>query len=126
MDIDTVLRSEMSNLNKNLIRRRKNLKDLLDKPIIEESSGNAHLNIDCLMQIAQNCNLPMSSIMLPITFFVPAGLYEGYILSEEDARVVTSLGVKCQHRSGKYWVSKHEIRELEHKFSGCFQSMIMP
>jgi len=121
-----VLREELSNVNRGIIKNRRSLRELLRDPEIFDGRQSVRVSLDCLERIASSCNLPQSQILLPITFFVPAGLYEGYVLSEIDARVIESLGVSVRERAGKYWVRKHDIRNLESRFTGCFQSVILP
>jgi uncharacterized protein (UPF0216 family) len=126
MKLETIIQGDISSINRNLIKKRVSIEELLKHPVIIEGHREIKVEESCIKTIVERCHLPLSEIKLPITFFVPAGLYEGYVLSETDARVLRALGVECSHRGGKYWLGKHIIRSLERNFAGCFQSMVLP
>jgi len=126
MVIENILQHEILNLNRDIIKRRVPLNKLLDNPVIKDGSREIKVSVECLEKIASSCNLPQSSILLPITFFIPAGSYEGYLTSERDSEVVESLGYETQERNGKFWIPKYKIRKLETLCPGLFQSVIVP
>ncbi len=122
MSIENIIKHEMLTVNRGIIKKRKCLKDLLSQPMID----GVRLDEKCLKKIAENCSLPLEDILLPITFFVPAGLDEGYLQVENDARVVESFNVRVVHRNKLFWVKKYEIRRLITQHPGCFQMIILP
>ncbi len=126
MVIENILQNDILGINRDLIKKRVSLEKLLKEPVIETSTGAVNLDINCLDRIAQNCNLPKSQIFLPITFFIPAGSYEGYILSKNDAEVVSSLEFDLHLRKDRYWLPKYQIRKLIRDCPWIFQSVIVP
>ncbi len=126
MVIENIIQHELQSINREIVKKRVCLKDLLEKPEIEERNRKIKLNRECLENIAKNCHLPLSQIFIPITFFIPAGSYEGYLTSSKDVEIVESLGMKMIKRGDKYWLPKYKIRALERNCSGVFQSIILP
>ena len=122
MGIENIIREEMLNVNRGIIKKRKKLSDLLEDPTIE---GN-RIDEKCLKIIADKCTLPTDEILLPITFFIPAGLDEGYLQVGNDARVAESLDVHVVLRNDLFWVKKYEIRKLVLNYPGCFQMIVLP
>ncbi len=122
MGIENILKEEMLNVNRGIIKKRKSLKNLLSDPRIDD----VKLDEKCLRKIAERCTLPLDEILLPITFFLSAGLDEGYLQVENDARVVESLDIRVVARNGLFWVKKYDIRKLVTKYPGCFQMIILP
>ncbi len=122
MGIENIIREEILNVNRGIIKKRRKLRDLLDNPIIE---GNK-VDENCLKTVAEKCTLPLDEILLPITFFIPAGLDEGYLQVENDAKVIESLGVNVVQRNDLFWVKKYEIRKLTLNYHGCIQMIILP
>ncbi len=126
MVIENIIQQDILSINKEIIKKRVSLQKLLEKPVIEEKGKKIKIRKECLERIAEHCNLPQSQIFLPITFFIPAGSYEGYILSSVDAEVLASLGYTTYLREDKYWLAKHKIRKLISSCPGVFQSIILP
>ncbi len=126
MVIENILREEILGVNKKIVKKRENLKKLLKEPVIEDENNKIFLNAICLKEIEKKCNLPVESIFLPITFFIPSGLSEGYVIDERDSRVVEVFIENIQKRNGKFWIEKYRIRELVNKYRGCFQIIILP
>jgi uncharacterized protein (UPF0216 family) len=126
MVIENILQNEILEINKEIIKKRVSLEKLLKEPFIESSNKVIQLDKNCLERIAKNCNLPKSQIFLPITFFIPAGSYEGYILSKNDAEVVSALEFDLHLRNDRYWLPKYQIRKLIRDCPGIFQSVIVP
>jgi len=126
MVIENILQHEILGLNRDIIKRRVPLKSLLENPVIKEGDREIRVSEECLQRIAGSCNLPQDSIFLPITFFIPAGSYEGYLTSEGDYEVVSSLGYDLYKRGDKYWIAKYKIRKLVASCPGVFQSVIVP
>ena len=122
MGIENIIREEMLNVNRGIIKKRKKLSELLKNPIIE----GKRIDEKCLKLIAERCTLPLDEVLLPITFFVPAGLDEGYLQVENDAKVIESLGIRAVLRNELFWVKKYEIRKLVLNYPGCFQMIILP
>jgi len=126
MVIENILQHEILSLNREIIKRRVPLSKLLENPVIKDGEREIKVSVECLEKIASSCNLPQSSILLPITFFIPAGSYEGYLTSASDSEVVESLGYKVQERNGKFWIPKYKIRKLQSECLELFQSVIVP
>ena len=122
MGIENIIREEMLNVNRGIIKKRKKLSELLKNPIIE----GERIDEKCLKTIVERCTLPFDEILLPITFFVPAGLDEGYLQVESDAKVVESLGIHAVPRNNLFWIKKYEIKKLVLNNHGCFQMIILP
>ncbi len=126
MVIENIIQHEILGLNRDVIKRRISLKKLLENPVIHDGDREIKVSRECLEKIAKSCNLPQDSILLPITFFIPAGSYEGYLTSEKDYEVVSSLGYELYEREGRYWIAKYKIRKLVTSCPGVFQSVIVP
>ncbi len=126
MVIENILSYEIGALNKSIIRHRKSLEQLLQDPYLLSKNGKLKLSRDCLERIKENCSLPVSEIMLPVTFFIPAGSYEGYLQMPRDAEIVEALGYELHRRGDRFWLAKHRIRELERKCPGVVQSVLLP
>ena len=126
MVIENILQHEILGMNRDIIKNRVSLKKLLENPVIYEGNKEVHLDRGSLEKIKNSCNLPVDSIFLPITFFIPAGSYEGYLLSKNDYEVVNSLGFDLHERNGRFWMAKYKIRKLIAQYPGIFQSIIVP
>jgi len=126
MSIENILNHELASVNSGIIKARAPLKKLLEQGEMLDGNKKIQLDKGCLESIAEHCNLPASDIYLPITFFVPAGLDEGYIMSENDARVVESLGIVVRARNSRFWVKKYDIAYLVVNFKNCFQRVFVP
>jgi len=126
MVIENIIQRDILGINKEIIKKRVALQALLKNPVIVEGGKKIRMDKECLERIAKQCNLPQSQIFLPITFFIPAGSYEGYISSEEDCKVVSSLGYVLYERNGRFWIAKYKIRKLVSSCPGVFQSIIVP
>ncbi len=126
MDIENLIKNEISTVNKGIIRSRAPVSILMNEPALKDDGNTVKLNENCIHRIVDNCNLPLSAIYLPITFFVPYGLGEGYLLSEKDARVVEIFRIETSFRAGKYWVKNYEINRLIAHYNGCFQKVFIP
>ena len=126
MVIENIIQQDILSINKEIIKKRVSLQKLLKEPVIEEGGKKIKIREECLERITEQCNLPQYQIFLPITFFIPARSYEGYIISPTDAEVLASLGYPTSLREDKYWLAKHKIRKLEHLCPSIFQSIIVP
>ena len=126
MGLENILREEILSVNRGVIKKRRRLSELLEDPVIRDGKREVHLSEECLGLIAEKCNLPLDEILLPITFFIPAGLSEGYVQTIEDARVLEAMGLTVRERNHLFWVKKYEIRSIVAKYPGCFQSIIVP
>lgn len=126
MVIENILQHEIMQINQEIIRKRVCIRELLENPVIEERNRKIHVSEGCIERIARECNLPLSDIFLPITFFIPAGSYEGYITSPNDSEILNALGIELSKRGGKYWLAKYRIRKLESMCKGIVQSVILP
>lgn len=124
VDIETVLRIELGRINQGIVKARRALSSLLDDPVIRDGERCIRMNTEALENIRRKCTLPSTRIFLPITFYLPAGSYECYLLSRGDATVVRDLGLNPDERGGRFWVAKWKVRELTKRYPGCFQVII--
>ncbi len=122
MGIENVLHEEILSVNRGIIKKRKRLSQLKNDPVIE----NVKIDEKCIEEITRKSILPEDSILLPITFFIPSGLSEGYVVDERDARIVELFVEGIQKRDNKFWIKKYRIRELVNRYRGCFQVIILP
>ncbi len=123
-DLETILRFDLSRINAGIIRTRKNLASLLEDPTIRDGERTVRIPVEHLEDIRRKCTLPSTRILLPITFYLPAGSYECYLLSRDDATVVRDLGLNPDERCGRFWVPKWMMRGLIRQYPGCFQVVI--
>jgi len=117
VSIDNILREEIASINRGIIRERKSLEKLLRNPTL----GGNELDLEKLKYIAEKVSLPLSRVLLPITIFLPAKSSEGYVVTEEDARVIEDLGYKISKRDNKYFLPKRSAQQLVRRFPFCFQ-----
>jgi len=117
VSIDNILREEIASINRGIIRERKSLEKLLRNPIL----GGNELDLEKLKYIAEKVSLPLSRVLLPITIFVPARSSEGYVVTEEDARVIEDLGCRVSKRENGYFLAKRSAQQLVRRFPFCFQ-----
>ncbi len=125
MDLEKVLNVEMLSVNRGIIKKRKNILQLLKEPYFEYGKNKVKIDEKCVKKIAENITLPLESIFLPVSFFIPAGLDEGYIQDERDVRILEIFEIMAVQRGDRCWVKKYEIRGLVAKYPGCFQSIIV-
>ena len=126
MVIENILREEILGINKGIVKKRVSIKKLLEEPVIEENERKIKIDAEKLNTIAKATNLPLDSIFIPITFFIPPRSYEGYLMDWRDARLLEDLGYEVHERAGKYWISKYKIRKIIVEYPGIFQSVILP
>ncbi len=126
MVIENILKEELMGINRGMVKRRVSLKRLLKEPVIEDGNQRIKINPEKLREIAEATNLPLDSVFIPITFFIPSNSYEGYLMDAKDARVVEDMGYELHERNGRYWISKYKIRKLIAQYPGIFQSVIVP
>ncbi len=126
MVIENILQHEIMQINREIIRKRVCIRELLEDPLIRDGNRKIPVNEECIARIASGCTLPLSDIFLPVTFFIPAGSYEGYITSSKDAEILNALGIELSKRGEKYWLAKYRIRKLERTCLGIVQSVILP
>jgi len=126
MVIENILREEILGINRGLIKKRVSLKRLLEDSVIRDSEREVKLEREMLEEIARLVSLPLDSIFFPITFFIPSGSYEGYVLDRRDAKILEDIGENIHERDGRFWIPKHRIRKLESQYRGLFQSILLP
>ncbi len=126
MVIENILKQEMLNVNRGVIKGRKSLKSLLEKPFVESQGRKIEVDESILREIAEKTTYPLSQIFFPVNFFIPAGSYEGYVQGEDEREVLSVLGIEVVERAGRYWVKKYTIRRLCRDYPGLFQSIILP
>lgn len=126
MVIENILKEEILGINRGLIKKKVSLKSLLKEPVIRDSAIELKVEEEKLKEIARIASLPLDSIFFPITFFIPSGSYEGYVMDWKDAKLLEDMGFELHKRDGKYWIPKYQIRKLVSQYRGLFQSVILP
>ena len=119
--LTTLLKTELSSVNRGIVKRRKSLADLLKNPVFEEGDNIVELDKNILEEIANKLTSPSSEVLFPVTIYLPSGTSEGYITGEREAKTADDLGADGISRGGKYWVQKYRARSLSHKYPGLFQ-----
>ena len=119
--LTNLLKTELSSINKGIIKRRKSLADLIDNPVIGDGDTVVELDKSMLEEISKKLTSPSFEVFFPVTVYLPSGTSEGYITGEREARTADELGAGGIKRGGKYWVQKYRARSLSHKYPGLFQ-----
>ena len=119
--LTTLLKTELSSVNRGIVKRRKSLADLLKNPVFEEGDNTIELDKAILEEIANKLTSPSSEVLFPVTVYLPSGTSEGYITGEREAKTADELGADGILRGGKYWVQKYRARSLSRKYPGLFQ-----
>jgi len=119
--LTTLLKTELSSINRGIVKRRKSLADLLKNPVFEEGDNTIELDKAILEEIANKLTSPSSEVLFPVTVYLPSGTSEGYITGEREAKTADELGADGIFRGGKYWVQKYRARSLSRKYPGLFQ-----
>ena len=119
--LSTLLKTELSSINRGIIKRRKSLAELVKNPVFEEGDTTIKLDKNILEEIAQKLTSPSSEVLLPVTIYLPSGTSEGYITGEREAKTADELGAGGISRRGKYWVQKYRAKSLSRKYPGLFQ-----
>ena len=119
--LTTLLKTELSSVNRGIVKRRKSLADLLKNPVFEEGDNTIELDKAILEEIANKLTSPSSEVLFPVTVYLPSGTSEGYITGEREAKTADELGADGIFRDGKYWVQKYRARSLSRKYPGLFQ-----
>lgn len=119
--LTTLLKTELSSINRGIVKRRKSLADLLKNPVFEEGDNTIELDKAILEEIANKLTSPSSEVLFPVTVYFPSGTSGGYITGEREAKTADELGADGISRGGKYWVQKYRARSLSRKYPGLFQ-----
>ncbi len=119
--LTTLLKTELSSINRGIVKRRKSLADLLENPVFEEGDNTIELDKAILEEIANKLTSPSSEVLFPVTVYLPSGTSEGYITGEREEKTADELGADGISRGGKYWVQKYRARSLSRKYPGLFQ-----
>lgn len=119
--LTNLLKTELSSINRGIIKRRKSLAELVKNPVFEEGDTTIKLDKNILEEIAQKLTSPSSEVLLPVTIYLPSGTSEGYITGEREAKTADELGAGGISRRGKYWVQKYRAKSLSRKYPGLFQ-----
>ena len=119
--LTTLLKTELSSVNRGIIKKRKSLKDLLKNPVFEEGGNTFELDKTVLEDVAKKLSSPASEVLFPVTIYLPSGSSEGYITGEREARTADELGADGISRGGKYWLQKYRAKSLSHKYPDLFQ-----
>jgi uncharacterized protein (UPF0216 family) len=119
--LKSLLKTEASSINRNIIKRRKTLAKLLENPVFEEGDITIELDKNILEEIAVKLTSPPSKVLLPVTIYIPAGISEGCIKDEYGAKTADELGAKGMSRGGKYWIQKYRAKSLCQNYPNIFQ-----
>ncbi len=126
MVIENILKNEILDVNRGIIKGRRNLAQLLEEPFLVSEGRRVEVDTGLLKKVAEETTFPLSQILFPVNFFIPAGSYEGYVQDESSVEVLRILGIHTAERGGRYWVQKYVIRRLTRDYPGLFQSIILP
>jgi len=83
--LKTLLKTELSSVNRGIIKKRKSLADLLKNPVFEEGGNTFELDKTVLEDVAKKLSSPSSEVLFPVTIYLPSGTSEGYIRGEREA-----------------------------------------
>jgi len=116
-----LLKTELSSVNRGIIKKRKSLAELLEKPLFEEGGNTLELDKTVLQEVAARLTSPPSEALFPLTIYLPAGGSEGYIRGNREAKIAAELGADGVTRGDKYWLQKYRARSLSRKYAGLIQ-----
>lgn len=116
-----LLKTELSSVNRGIIKKRKSLAKLLKNPVLEEDNNTIELDKDILEEVAQKLTSPTSEVLFPVTIYLISGTSEGYITGKREAKTADELGAGGISRGGKYWIQKYRAKSLSRKYPGLFQ-----
>lgn len=119
--LKNLLKTELSSINRGILKKRKSLAELLKKPVFEEGDSTIELDKNMLKEIAKKLTSPTFEVLFPVTIYLPSGTSEGYITGKKEAKTADELGADGISRGGKYWVQKYRAKSLSHKYPGLFQ-----
>ena len=119
--LKNLLKTELASINRGIVKKRKSLKELLKRPVLEEGDTTIELDKPILEEISKKLTSPASEVLFPITIYLLSGTSEGYITGEGEAKTADELGADGISRSGKYWLQKYRAKSLSHKYPGLFQ-----
>jgi len=119
--LKNLLKTELSSINRGIIKKRRSLAELLKEPVFEEGDATIELDKNVLEGVARKLTSPSSEVLFPVTIYLPSGTSEGYITGEREAKTADELGAGGILRGGKYWVQKYRAKSLSHKYPGLFQ-----
>lgn len=119
--LTTLLKTELSSVNRGIIKKRKSLADLLKNPVFEEGGNTIELDKAILEEMAEKLSSPSTEVRFPVTIYLPSGTSEGYITGKREAKTADELGADGISRGGKYWLQKYRAKSLSHKYPGLFQ-----
>lgn len=119
--LTTLLKTELSSVNRGIIKKRKSLADLLCNPVFEEGDHTIELDTTILRDVAEKLSSPRDEVLFPVTIYLPSGTSEGYITGEREAKTADELGADGILRGGKYWLQKYRAKSLCRKYPYLFQ-----
>ena len=119
--LTNLLKTELSSVNRGIIKKRKSLAELLTNPVFEEDGNTVELDKTVLEEVAATLTAPSSEALFPVTIYLPSGGSEGYIRGEREARIADELGADGVSRGDKYWLQKYRARSMSHKYAGLIQ-----
>jgi len=119
--LKNLLKTELSSINRGIIKKRRSLAELLKEPVFEEGDATIELDKNVLEGVARKLTSPSSEVLFPVTIYLPSGTSEGYITGEREAKTADELGAGGILRGGKYWVQKYRAKSLSRKYPGLFQ-----
>jgi uncharacterized protein (UPF0216 family) len=119
--LTNLLKTELSSVNRGILKKRKSLADLLKNPVFEEDDNTVEIDKAVLEEVAEKVTSPLSEVLFPVTIYLPSGGSEGYVRGEREARTADDLGADGVTREDKYWIQKYRARSMSQKYSGLFQ-----
>ena len=119
--LKNLLKSELSSVNRGIIKKRKSLAKLLKDPVFKEGGSTVELDKATLEEVKEKLSSPASVVFFPVTVYLPSGTSEGYITGEREAKTAGELGAGGVSREGKYWIQKYRARSMFRKYQGLFQ-----
>ena len=119
--LTTLLKTELSSVNRGIIKTRKSLADLIKNPVFEEGDNTIELDKTMLEKVAEKLSSPSKEVLFPLTIYLPSGTDEGYITGEREAGTADELGADGVSRGGKYWLQKYRAKRLTRTYPGLFQ-----
>ena len=119
--LTNLLKTELSSVNRGIIRKRKSLAELLASPIFEEEGNTIEIEKEVLEKVASLISTPASETFFPVTIYLTSGSSEGYVRGEREAKIADELGADGLKRDEKYWIQKYRARSMARTYPGLFQ-----
>ncbi len=119
--LTNLLKTELSSINRGIVKKRKSLAKLLKDPVLKEADSTIELDKNMLEKVAEKLTSPAFEALFPVTIYLPSGTSEGYVTGKKEAKTADELGAGGVSRKGKYWIQKYRAKSLSRKYPGLFQ-----